>query len=294
MNDATIRFAAMAAARSLIARWGDAVPYNELVKGFVVESQRILSMSKAEGVFKPAQMTRGVLSISSRLKAHYSDEPVSDTRTFYDYSPKPERNQWIRDAMAAGEDVIYLLQVKTKPNPEYVVFAPVRIVEDDPERRRFVVDLLPAPRPLYDPSQLKVGPIPRLYDSATVKVRLFQAHFRRVVLEAYQGRCCVCSLPERPLLDSAHITPDSEETGEPVVNNGLAMCALHHRAFDAELLGVTPEYRVTVNEARLQHPTDQANRVLLDHRGQRIRLPRDETSWPDRERLERRHSVDSR
>ena len=77
MNDAKIRLAALSAARALVARWGDAVPYSELVKGFVVDGQAVRLMSKAEGVFKPAQMTRGVLSVSSRLKAHYTDEPVS-------------------------------------------------------------------------------------------------------------------------------------------------------------------------------------------------------------------------
>ena len=36
-----------------------------------------------------------------------------------------------------------------------------------------------------------------------MKVRLFQAHFRRAVLSAYGDRCCVCLIPERPLLDGA-------------------------------------------------------------------------------------------
>ena len=75
------------------------------------------------------------------------------------------------------------------------------------------------------------------------------------------------------------------------MNNGLALCALHHRAFDAEMVSVTPDYQVIVLDDRLSHPTDPANRVLLDHRGQRIRLPRDEALWPDRERLEKRQAA---
>ena len=285
---ASIRLAAIATARALAARWRDAVPFAEIEKGFQVEGQRLLLTSRAEGVFKPAQMTAGVLSIRSTLASRYQDEPLSDTETFYDYSPKPGRNRWLQDSMAAGDDVIYFLQVKSKPGPEYVVFVPVKIVKDDPERHRFVVDLAPTSKPLFDPAVLQPAKPARLYDSATVKVRLFQAHFRRLVLAAYQSRCCVCSLPERPLLDGAHITPDSEEAGEPVVNNGLALCALHHRAFDADMMSVDPEYNVVLLDDRLSHPTDPANRVLLDHRGQRIRLPRDEAMWPDRERLEKR------
>jgi hypothetical protein len=38
------------------------------------------------------------------------------------------------------------------------------------------------------------------------------------------------------LLDAAHILPDSHPRGEPVVSNGLALCKLHHAAFDGPML----------------------------------------------------------
>lgn len=290
MNDTAIRLAAVAAARSLVARWGDAVQYSELVKGFVVDGQRVLLMSKAEGGLQAgAADARGAVDLVEaegplhrragvghahvlRLLAEAGAQPVDPGRDDHGRG---------RHLPAAGKD---------QAEPGVRRLRAVRIVEDDPERRRFVVDLSPMPKPLYDPSQLRVGVIPRLYDSATVKVRLFQAHFRRVVLDAYQNRCCVCSLPERPLLDGAQITPDSDEAGEPVVNNGLALCALHHRAFDAEMMAVDSNYTVIVRDERLAHPADPANRVLLDFHGKPIRLPREDSLWPDRERLERRGS----
>ena len=48
MQDQLLRLGAIAAARALIARWGDAVPYAEIEKGFIIEGQRVLLMSKAE------------------------------------------------------------------------------------------------------------------------------------------------------------------------------------------------------------------------------------------------------
>lgn len=68
-------------------------------------------------------------------------------------------------------------------------------------------------------------------------------------------------------MGGAHITPDREPDGEPVVNIGLAMCALHHRAFDAGMLTVSPEYQVVILEDRLAHRRDRANRVLLEDNG---------------------------
>lgn len=188
MNDQLLRAAALATARALIARWGDAVPFEEIDKGFQVEGKRLFLMSRAEGVFKPAQMSTGALSIRSTLASRYTDEPLSDRRTYYEYSPKPGRNEWLQTCLRDRLDLIYFLQVKPKPRPEYLIIAPVRVVEDDPSRRHFLVDLIPE-APLYNPALLQplVAPA-RLHDSAIVKVRLFQAHFRRAVLSAYKDR----------------------------------------------------------------------------------------------------------
>jgi hypothetical protein len=39
------------------------------------------------------------------------------------------------------------------------------------------------------------------------------------------------------LLEAAHIIGDIEEAGEPVVSNGLALCSIHHRAYDHDPRG---------------------------------------------------------
>jgi putative restriction endonuclease len=43
------------------------------------------------------------------------------------------------------------------------------------------------------------------------------------------------------LVQAAHIVPDAEPDGIAAVINGMALCAIHHLAFDRNLLGVDPD-----------------------------------------------------
>jgi len=74
--------------------------------------------------------------------------------------------------------------------------------------------------------------------------RLGQELFRWRVLRAYRECCAVCHLRHSELLDAAHILPDRHPKGEPIVPNGLAMCKLHHAAFDSHFLGVRPDLSI--------------------------------------------------
>ena len=88
----------------------------------------------------------------------------------------------------------------------------------------------------------------RSYVSRVVETRLHQPRFREIVLRAYDNRCAVCELPDRSLLDAAHIRGDKDPlNGQPVVENGLALCAIHHRAYDARVIGIDPDYGLHVN-----------------------------------------------
>ena len=46
------------------------------------------------------------------------------------------------------------------------------------------------------------------------------------------------------LLDAAHIIGDNEDGGDPVVPNGMALCKIHHAAFDRNFLGIAPKHEV--------------------------------------------------
>jgi putative restriction endonuclease len=99
---------------------------------------------------------------------------------------------------------------------------------------------------------------------------------------APQGR----TLKELRLLDAAHIVGDVEEIGEPTVSNGLSLCAIHHRAFDENLVGVSPDYVVHVSP-RLREDEDGPMLDLLKgfHEAP-LYVPSRAADRPDRGRLD--------
>ena len=104
-------------------------------------------------------------------------------------------------------------------------------------------------------------------------------------MPAYSSQCAIYHLKELRLLDAAHIVGDIEEAGEPTVANGLSLCAIHHRAFDQNLVGVSPAYVVHVS-SRLREDEDGPMLELLkgSHEAPLL-LPRRQSDRPDRKRL---------
>ena len=87
--------------------------------------------------------------------------------------------------------------------------------------------------------------------AVTSVVRALRASdFKARVLTAYDHRCAVCSL-QLDLVDAAHIVPVAHEKSTDETCNGLALCALHHRAFDHVLVSVDNQYRVVTNQAEM-------------------------------------------
>ena len=100
-------------------------------------------------------------------------------------------------------------------------------------------------RNVSDPLHLK--PIERAYAERSMKQRLHQPEFRGRILHAYEQRCTICALKHGKLLDAAHIIGDDKPHGVPSVDNGLSLCKIHHAAYDANLLGISPDYVVRIN-----------------------------------------------
>jgi putative restriction endonuclease len=130
----------------------------------------------------------------------------------------------------------------------------------------------------------------RAYATTIVKRRLHQLTFRARVIRAYQTRCALCRLRHTELLDAAHITPDADPEGEPLISNGLALCKLHHAAFDRFFFTVRPDYTIEVRESILEESDGPMLIVGLQQiHGQRIFVPSAPAHQPDRLRLERRY-----
>jgi putative restriction endonuclease len=119
-------------------------------------------------------------------------------------------------------------------------------------------------------------------------MRLHQARFRGRVLVAYSSRCTICRLKETRLLDAAHIAADIEAQGEPLISNGLSLCSIHHRAFDQNLVGISPDYSVHVSHRLLDDEDGPMLDVLKAFHTAAIELPSRRTWRPDRERLAER------
>jgi putative restriction endonuclease len=109
--------------------------------------------------------------------------------------------------------------------------------------------------------------------------------FRDAALAACGGQCAISRLPEPRLLDAAHIVMDADEQlRQPIVSNGLSLSKIHHAAFDANLIGIDPDFRIHVAD-RLLHLQDGP---FLEMAGATIQLPRRREDFPDRDRLEER------
>lgn len=75
-----------------------------------------------------------------------------------------------------------------------------------------------------------------------VKTRVNQDKFRKSVLNAYGGACCITGISEPRLLRASHIKPwsDSNEIEKTDVCNGLCLNTLHDAAFDVGLMTIEP------------------------------------------------------
>lgn len=75
--------------------------------------------------------------------------------------------------------------------------------------------------------------------------------FRRLVLRAYEYRCAFCGydgrLDDAPIgIEAAHVRWHCRN-GPSTLDNGVALCSLHHKAFDMGALGLTDELRIIVS-----------------------------------------------
>ncbi len=71
----------------------------------------------------------------------------------------------------------------------------------------------------------------------------------------------------------------------------MALCKIHHAAFDRSLLGINPSLMVRINQRLL----DEIDGLMLKHglqemRGTTIAVPRSHSAKPDPERLEHRYA----
>jgi len=237
----------------------------------------------SRGIRNPRDFA-STLSIISTADGPYDDAESDDGLLHYAYrkgDPWSGDNRKLRTAMETGQPLI--LFRKEQPN-FYTPVLPVFVVDDEPENRQFLIALDEAFRYMGDVHDLAEPQ--REYARRLAKQRLHQPAFRTRVLLAYETRCTICELKHGALLDAAHIVPDSEEHGLPTTSNGLALCKIHHAAYDQNMLGVSPDYRVAVNRDVLEEIDGPMLRHgIQEMHGREIVLPTKPKDRPDREGL---------
>jgi putative restriction endonuclease len=96
------------------------------------------------------------------------------------------------------------------------------------------------------------------------------------------------------LLDAARIIADSDADGMTRVINRLALCKVHHAAYDRNLLGITPDYEVRIDRELLNEIDGPMLRHgLQDMHGQELTIPKRRSERPSRKSLARRFAESS-
>jgi putative restriction endonuclease len=273
---------------------GEALPRIAL-ETFAVDGRRI-PLVGPQGIWKPAACELP-LSITTIVRGPYSDSFDDRSGTLrYAYrgtDPQHRDNVGLRRAMVDRVPLVYFHAVEPGA---YVAVYPVFVVGDDPSGLTFTIqvdDLTAAVAPVVARHRISEDTIEarRAYVTRAVRQRLHQVVFRQRVIRAYQERCALCNLRHQELLDAAHITPDRDPEGEPVVSNGIALCKLHHAAFDCLFFAIRPDYVIEVREAILaEHDGPMLVVGLQQIHEARILLPRRLADRPDTGRLERRYA----
>jgi putative restriction endonuclease len=301
-RDLQIRLAAMQQLEQLRRQGSGLVRADQLDEGFVFEGERIPLWNARRGIWRPRQL--GELGAALTIftaprvegrKPAYDDEVAADDRGTFGYryegtDPTTWTNVALRRAMELNRPLIYLYGV-TKGT--YEAIFPFYLTSEDSARLTFYGQA-DAPFSVKEPGlESPASAAPRReYQTVAVKRRLHQHRFRELVLGAYGSRCTICQLRHTLLLDAAHIIPDHDDRGLPEVPNGLALCKIHHTAFDAHIIGIAPDLKVHVREDILA----EIDGPMLEHglkrmHGTKIHVPGAEELRPNPDYLVERFDL---
>jgi len=278
---------------------GEVLPWKILSHGFEYNGERV-PLIGASGIWKPKALSLYPISISTAppkpgRPAPYADGLDDDGGLSYCYrgtDPQHPHNVMLRAALHRSIPLVYFFGIS---KGQYLATWPVYIVDDDPSSLRFLVsvdDRVIMSKDDIDAELSVVREARRSYVTGIAIRRLHQEAFRIRVLRAYRDCCAVCRLKHTELLDAAHIIPDSDPRGEPIVTNGLALCKIHHAAFDKHILGIRPDYVVELRPDILEEIDGPMLRYgLQEMDGQHLHLPVRRADRPDVEFVKSRYEA---
>lgn len=289
--DTAVRLAVFKYLERLRIAHGQILSWADLQRGFYYDSHPV-PLIGAKGIWKPKILDLPI-SIATSPGRPYNDTFNSDGLLDYKYRQDKAGaadNKRLRTAMERQLPLVYFHAMS---KGKYDASWPVYIVGDNPKTCTFTVavdDKLEIIRDKYETDLAQNSEIRRRYVTRLTRMRLHQSAFRIQVLDAYKQQCTICRLKHVPLLEAAHIIPDSDVAGEPIVSNGLSLCKIHHAAYDQNILGISPDYKAEVRVdvlAEIDGP--MLKHGIQEMHGSKIALPRLEKNQPNKELVARRY-----
>lgn len=155
------------------------------------------------------------------------------------------------------------------------------------EVQKIVKKLIETPRPEnYNPFD-KEKKVVKVTRESALRTR----GFRQAIIEAYDYKCAFCGMkiysPDTLSweVEAAHIVPHSS-MGKDDVLNGLALCHLHHWAFDAGWFTLQDDYIIKVSQKANFIPSDYGRMGeyefirILSSKSSEILLPKSKEIYP--------------
>ncbi len=124
----------------------------------------------------------------------------------------------------------------------------------------------------------------------SVKVRINQNLFRKMILIIYNQSCCITGLNIPEVIRASHIIPWAEDSNKRLdPRNGLCLSATYDAAFDKNLISLDNDYRIILSKNITDYYTNKSvKEYFINKEGAKVMLP---TSYiPHKDYLENHRS----
>jgi len=197
-----------------------------------------------QGIWKPAvcELPLSITTVASLPYPDAMDEQIG--RLSYAYrgtDPYHRDNVGLRTAHAERVPLVYFHSFVPG---SYVASYPAFVVGDDPSSLMFAVqvdDISSAYANATNQVADNGAEARREYVTRAVRQRLHQELFRERVLRGVPGEMRTVQPPSSGVARCGPHHARQPPEGDPVVSNGVALCKLHHAAFDRLFFAVRPD-----------------------------------------------------
>ena len=98
------------------------------------------------------------------------------------------------------------------------------------------------------------------------------------MLASYNQKCCITGINNPLLLEASHIVGWSKDIANRTnPENGLCLNSLFHRAYDENLIGITPDYIIQISDEffgdKIQEVSEDTRKYVLEFNNRKIILP---------------------